>query len=77
MPARDLCSMGAFAIVLEAIPHRLAEYVIARLSIPSIGIGARSGTSRQVLVWDDVVTRWHRKKAKYVGRFADVGHEED
>jgi 3-methyl-2-oxobutanoate hydroxymethyltransferase len=29
-----------------------------------------------VLVWDDVMTRWHGKKAKFVRRFADVGHEE-
>ncbi|KAI9465160.1 ketopantoate hydroxymethyltransferase-domain-containing protein [Lactarius psammicola] len=67
---------GAFAVVLEAIPHRLAEYITARLSIPTIGIGAGPGTSGQVLVWDDVMTRWHGKKAKFVRRFADVGHEE-
>ena len=67
---------GAFAIVLEAIPHRLAEYITARLSIPTIGIGAGPGTNGQVLVWDDVMTRWHGKKAKSVRRFADVGHEE-
>jgi len=67
---------GAFAMVLEAIPHRLAEYITARLSIPTIGIGAGPGTNGQVLVWDDVMTRWHGKKAKFVRRFADVGHEE-
>jgi 3-methyl-2-oxobutanoate hydroxymethyltransferase len=67
---------GAFAVVLEAIPHRLAEYITARLTIPTIGIGAGPGTSGQVLVWDDVMTRWHGKKAKFVRRFADVGHEE-
>jgi 3-methyl-2-oxobutanoate hydroxymethyltransferase len=67
---------GAFAVVLEAIPHQLAEYITARLSIPTIGIGAGPGTSGQVLVWDDVMTRWHGKKAKFVRRFADVGREE-
>ena len=75
-PPRNLCSTGAFAIVLEAIPHRLAEYVTARLSISTIGIGIRSDTSGQVLVWDDVVTRWHIKQAKLLRRFVDVGHEE-
>ncbi|KAI0262247.1 ketopantoate hydroxymethyltransferase-domain-containing protein [Gloeopeniophorella convolvens] len=74
--ARALQDAGAFAIVLEAIPHRLAEYITAHLSIPTIGIGAGPGTSGQVLVWDDVMTRWHGKKAKFVRRFADVGHEE-
>jgi 3-methyl-2-oxobutanoate hydroxymethyltransferase len=75
--ALALQDAGAFAIVLEAIPHRLAEYITARLNIPTIGIGAGPGTSGQVLVWDDVMTRWHGKKAKFVRRFADVGHEED
>ena len=74
--ALALQDAGAFSIVLEAIPHRLAEYVTARLSIPTIGIGAGPGTSGQVLVWDDAMTRWHGKKAKFVRRFADVGHEE-
>jgi len=74
--ALALQDAGAFAIVLEAIPHRLAEYVTAHLSIPTIGIGAGPGTSGQVLVWDDVMTRWHGKKAKFVRRFADVGSEE-
>ncbi len=74
--ALALQDAGAFAIVLEAIPHRLAEYITARLCIPTIGIGAGPGTSGQVLVWDDVMTRWHGKKAKFVRRFADVGHEE-
>lgn len=74
--ALALQDAGAFAIVLEAIPHRLAEYITAHLSIPTIGIGAGPCTSGQVLVWDDVMTRWHGKKAKFVRRFADVGHEE-
>jgi len=74
--ALALQDAGAFAIVLEAIPHRLAEYITARLGIPTIGIGAGPGTSGQVLVWDDVMTRWHGKKAKFVRRFADVAHEE-
>jgi len=74
--ALALQDAGAFSVVLEAIPHRLAKYITARLRIPTIGIGAGPGTSGQVLVWDDVMTRWHGKKAKFVRRFADVGHEE-
>ena len=62
--------------MLEAFPHRLAKSVTARLSISTIGIGPGSDTSGQVLVWDDVVTRWHIKQAKLLRRFVDVGHEE-
>ncbi|KAI0317421.1 ketopantoate hydroxymethyltransferase [Amylostereum chailletii] len=74
--ALALQAAGAFAVVLEAIPCRLGEYITSKLSIPTIGIGAGPRTSGQVLVWDDVMTRWHGRKAKFVRRFADVGEEE-
>jgi 3-methyl-2-oxobutanoate hydroxymethyltransferase len=66
---------GAFAIVLEAIPHVLASYITGKLAIPTIGIGAGPGTSGQVLVWDDVMSTWSGHKAKFVRRFADVQTE--
>ena len=74
--AKKLEEAGAFAVVLEAIPHKLGKYITNQLTIPTIGIGAGPGTSGQVLVWDDAMTRWHGKKAKFVRRFADVGGEE-
>ncbi|KAI0048813.1 ketopantoate hydroxymethyltransferase [Auriscalpium vulgare] len=74
--ARTLEEAGAFSIVLEAIPHQLGAFITDKLSIPTIGIGAGPGTSGQVLVWDDLMTRWHGRKAKFVRRFADVGQEE-
>lgn len=67
---------GAFAMVLEAIPTRLGEYITKRLKVPTIGIGAGPGTSGQVLVWDDAMGRWEGKKAKFVRRFASVGERE-
>ncbi|EIN06610.1 ketopantoate hydroxymethyltransferase [Punctularia strigosozonata HHB-11173 SS5] len=66
---------GAFAIVVEAVPWQLAEYVTERLSVPTIGIGAGPRTSGQVLVWDDVMGTWSGHKAKFVRRFADVRSE--
>ncbi|KAI0067595.1 hypothetical protein BV25DRAFT_1818973 [Artomyces pyxidatus] len=74
--AKALQEAGAFSIVLEAIPHQLGSFITEELSIPTIGIGAGPGTSGQVLVWDDLMTRWHGRKAKFVRRFADVGQEE-
>ncbi|ETW74776.1 hypothetical protein HETIRDRAFT_127140 [Heterobasidion irregulare TC 32-1] len=74
--AKKLEEAGAFAVVLEAIPHKLGKYITDQLTIPTIGIGAGPGTSGQVLVWDDAMTRWDGKKAKFVRRFADVGGEE-
>lgn len=73
--ALALQDAGAFAIVLEAIPHVLGSYITSRLDIPTIGIGAGPGTSGQVLVWDDVMATWAGHKPKFVRRFADVRGE--
>ena len=44
---------GAFAIVLEMVPAELAKRISKILKIPTIGIGAGSGTDGQILVWTD------------------------
>lgn len=46
---------GAFAIVLEKIPAKLAEKVAKELTIPVIGIGAGGGVDGQVLVVHDML----------------------
>jgi len=74
--ALELEKAGVFSVVLEAIPHRLGEFITQRLSVPTIGIGAGPRTSGQVLVWDDVMGTWSGHKAKFVRRFADVHSEE-
>lgn len=71
--AAALQDAGAYALVLEAIPHKLATYITDSLSIPTIGIGAGSGCSGQVLVWDDALGNWTGHKAKFVERFANLG----
>ena len=74
--ARALEDAGAFAVVLEAVPHTLGTYVTQRLQrMLTIGIGAGPGTDGQVLVWDDVMSTWNGHQAKFVRRFADVGSE--
>ncbi|KAG9097986.1 hypothetical protein FS749_004947 [Ceratobasidium sp. UAMH 11750] len=71
--AEDLQHAGAFATVLEAVPHTLAAHITQRLRIPTIGIGAGPGCDGQVLVQDDALGVWCGHKAKFVRRFADVG----
>lgn len=67
---------GAFAVLLEAVPHALGTYISQQLRhAPTIGIGAGPGTDGQVLVWDDVMSTWHGHQAKFVRRFADVRSE--
>ncbi len=51
--AKAIEQAGAFAIVLEMIPAKLAEQITRELSIPTIGIGAGSKTDGQILVWTD------------------------
>lgn len=53
--ALALQEVGCFSIVMEKIPAELAQEVTESLTIPTIGIGAGSGTDGQVLVAHDML----------------------
>jgi 3-methyl-2-oxobutanoate hydroxymethyltransferase len=53
--ALALEAAGAFAVVLESVPERVAAAVTERLRVPTIGIGAGAATDGQVLVTHDVL----------------------
>ena len=64
---------GAFALVLECIPNRLAAEVSAAISIPTIGIGAGAGCDGQVLVYHDLLGIEDRIAPRFVRRYAQQG----
>ncbi len=69
--AKALQAAGAFSVVLECVPARLAAAVTASLSIPTIGIGAGPDCDAQVLVWQDMAGLTPRT-ASFVKKYADV-----
>lgn len=64
---------GAFSVVLECIPAKLASIITEKLTIPTIGIGAGSGCDGQILVYQDMLGMFSDYVPKFVKRFADVG----
>ena len=72
--AQILEEAGAFSLVLEAVPARLAEYISKHISIPTIGIGAGAGCDGQVLVTHDLLGLFERFTPKFVRQYANL-HE--
>jgi 3-methyl-2-oxobutanoate hydroxymethyltransferase len=73
--ALSLQAAGCFALVLEAVPAKVAARITAALRIPTIGIGAGAETSGQVLVWHDLLGINEGRMAKFVKRYANVAGE--
>ncbi len=73
--ARLLEAAGCFAIVLEAVPDRIAELISKRIAIPTIGIGAGTGCDGQVLVTHDLLGLFDRFTPKFVKKYADLHAE--
>jgi len=73
--AKALEKAGACALVVEGVPPVVADYITKNISIPTIGIGAGSSTTGQVLVLHDMAGLNPRKVPKFCKRFADTGSE--
>jgi 3-methyl-2-oxobutanoate hydroxymethyltransferase len=70
--ARALEAAGAFALVLEAVPAKLAEKITQALAIPTIGIGAGPSCDGQVLVLYDLLGLFDRFVPKFVKPYAHL-----
>lgn len=71
--ALALQEAGAFAVVLETIPARVAQCVTAQLEIPTIGIGAGPWCDGQVQVLHDFLGIFEDFVPRHAKQFAQVG----
>lgn len=71
--AKAVEEAGAFSVVLECVPAKLAELISKELEIPTIGIGAGNVCDGQVLVYQDMLGMFSDFTPKFVKRFANVG----
>lgn len=71
--AKAVEEAGAFSVVLECVPAKLAAVITRELSIPTIGIGAGNGCDGQVLVYQDLLGMFSDFTPKFVKKFANVG----
>jgi len=71
--AKAVEAAGAFMVVLECVPAKLAKIVSETVSIPTIGIGAGPDCDGQVLVYKDMLGMFTDFTPKFVKRFAQIG----
>lgn len=71
--AKAVEAAGAFLLVLECVPAKLAKLVTESINIPTIGIGAGAGCDGQVLVIYDMLGMFSDFKPKFVKHFANAG----
>jgi len=73
--AKILEECGCFALVLEKIPASIGEQVTKSINIPTIGIGAGSGTSGQVLVFHDMMGYSQQFSPRFLRRYHNFSEE--
>lgn len=70
--AKILEEAGAFSLVLECIPEKLAADISRMLTIPTIGIGAGVQCDGQVLVVNDMLGMFEKMTPKFVKKYANL-----
>ncbi len=71
--AKAVEEAGAFAVVIEGVPAKIASLITEQLHIPTIGIGAGKDCDGQVLVYQDMLGMFSDFTPKFVKRYANIG----
>lgn len=72
LDARAIEEAGAFAILLEAVPPELTEFITKDLSIPVYSIGAGSPCDGQLLICGDMLGMFQAFTPKFVKKYANI-----
>ncbi len=73
--AKKLEEAGAFSVVLEKVPAKLAKSITDAINIPTIGIGAGVNCDGQVLVTHDMLGLFEKFRPKFSKRYAELAKE--
>jgi 3-methyl-2-oxobutanoate hydroxymethyltransferase len=73
--AKAVEEAGAFSVVLECVPRKLAKEITDMLSIPTIGIGAGPDCDGQVLVIHDLLGLFGEFRPKFVKSYLNIRQE--
>lgn len=63
---------GCFMLEFEAVPAKIATVISQQLEIPTIGIGAGSGTDGQILLCYDLLGVFTDFKPKFTKRYSNL-----
>ncbi len=70
--ALEMARAGAFALVLECLPVRLAEIITRSLDIPTISIGSGMHCDGQGLVTQDMLGLYKEMSPRFLKVYADL-----
>lgn len=71
--AKILEEAGAFSIVIEKVPAKLAKQITDSVKIPTIGIGAGINCDGQILVTPDMLGLNEDFHPRFVRNYSDIG----
>ena len=73
--AKILEEAGAFSVLVEAIPAKVAGLLVKAVKVPVYGIGAGPECDGQVLIVHDMLGLFELFKPKFVRRYAQLGQD--